>query len=403
MTRGKYRNHTFEELIHDQGFVEKIKSLTSKSEWQKFLKDNHNSKEKILQAKKFILLFSVAEGHLQSDKKHELWSKIRVFNNVYKNSFQTKKLKKAFRIAASVLIVLSLSSILYLTFNNRESQYVFSEAKNISDQINPILTLANGVKIEVQKDESQITVLEKENTVQINNDTIHSTKSATISTDKETLLNELVIPFGKKTIVVLNDGTKVWLNAGSKFAFPQRFTGKKRKVFLDGEGYFEVAKNKEQPFIISSKNINIEVLGTKFNVSAYSTDELCETVLLEGSVNVWSENKLIKDKIRMSPNQKATYNVAEDQMVVESEPEAENYIAWIEGWYKFSNENIEQVLLKVGRFYNVTFQYESKKIKKALPISGKLDLQESFDEVMQTLSKVAEIEYKIEGKKIIIN
>lgn len=403
MTTKKYINYTVEELIHDQGFVETVISIHSEKEWLKFLNDNHESKEQILQAKKIISLFKVDDGKLEKERKYELWMNISNFNksfNPTRNIFQFRNIVK---IAASVLIIVSLGSLLYLNFISKENHYTFSESKNSIIPGNPVLILANGDKIEVKKDESEITVLENQDAVQINNDTIYKYVPVKVSTEKEMPLNELVIPYGKKSKVVLNDGTKVWLNAGSRFAFPQKFTGKKRIVFLDGEGYFEVAENKKLPFIVSSKNINIEVLGTKFNVSTYSSDDFCETILLEGRVNVWGENKLLKDKTIMLPNQKATYHVAEKQMVLKSEPDADKYIAWVEGWYEFSNENLEQVLKKMGRYYNVTFQYNHENIKNALPISGKLDLKDSFDEVMRVLSQVAEIEYQIVGENVIIN
>ncbi len=403
MTKKKYINFTVEELIHDQEFVETLKNIHTEKRWGKFLSDNKESKEKILQAKKIISLFKVSDGKLETERKHKLWMSISDFNKSFKQSGNTIQLRTIVRIAASVLIIISLGSLLYLNSIKNESHYTFSESKNTIDPNNPVLILANGDKIEIQRDESEITVLENQDAVQINSDTIYRNNPIDASNKKELPLNELVIPFGKKSMVVLNDGTKVWLNAGSRFAFPQKFTGKKRTVFLDGEGYFEVAENKNQPFIVSSKNMNIEVLGTKFNVSTYSSDDFCEAVLLEGSINVWGKNRLIKDKIWMSPNQKATYHIAEKEMVVKPEPEPENYIAWVEGWYKFSNENLEQVLKKLGRYYDVTFQYNKEIVKNALPISGKLDLKESFDEVMSVLSKVAEIDYKIEGGIIIIN
>ncbi|QIA09151.1 FecR family protein [Draconibacterium halophilum] len=346
-------------------------------------------------------MFWIKKEQLNADVKHNLWLTIREFNKTLKKESKSIQLKLIARYAASVLIIISLSSILYLSFFNQGDEYIFSEANIKGNTENTMLTLANGQKIEVKKEQSNITVLKNEGVVI--DETLHDYESVASSSNKELPLNELVIPFGKKAELVLSDGTKVWLNAGTRFAFPQEFIGKKRKVFLDGEGYFEVAKNAKKPFIVSSRNMNVEVLGTKFNMSSYSSDDLCETVLLEGSVNVWNDNKFLKDKVQMMPNQKATFNTLEKEIKVVAEPDAQNYIAWVEGLYKFKNENLEQVLTKIGRYYNMSFFYDSDKIKSALPISGKLDLQDSFEEVMLTLSKVAQIEYKIEGQNVIIN
>ncbi len=342
------------------------------------------------------------EGQVAPGEKHKLWIKIRDFNRAYANENKTIRIKRAIRVAASVLIVVSLSCTLYLKLHVTEKQYTFSASNKNLGTGNTVLTFGNGERIEIDKKESMIAVLDHQS-VQVDNDTIKKTKTQTAYPEKESAMNELLVPYGKKTTLVLDDGTKVWLNAGTKFAFPQKFTGKKRMVYLDGEGYFEVAENQSRPFVVSSTNINVEVLGTKFNMNSYSTDEQNETVLLEGSVVVWSEGKLIKDKVKISPNQRVVFSINDKNLNVLQEPDAGDYIAWIDGWYKFSNENLEQVLTKIGRYYNVAFKYDKTKILNALPISGKLDLKESFGEVMLTLSKVAKIEYEIDGGKVIIN
>lgn len=404
MSKKKTTYGSLEDLIHDQVFVNRIKKLKTEDEWQNFLKENLESKEIIRKARKFIDLFEVKEEVLEVEKKQALWIKIKKENQNKERAHRVIQLRKTIGIAASFILIISLSSILYLSSKNKTTHYEFVTTGQNSGAGNPVLKLSNGDEIEVEKDESQIAVLDIDNSVKINNDTIQIAPStSTITEKKDVSLNELIIPFGKKSMVVLSDGTKVWLNAGSKFAFPQKFDGKKRKVYLDGEGYFEVAKNEEQPFIVISKNMNIEVLGTKFNVNSYSSDKISETVLLEGSVKVWNDSKLLKEKLHMSPNQKATFLASNNEMTVKSEPDVANYIFWIDGLYKFKNENLEQVFIKVGRYYNMTFVYQSEQIRNALPLSGKLDLKESFEEVMNALSKVAKIEYKIEEDKVIIN
>ncbi|WP_346860852.1 FecR family protein [uncultured Draconibacterium sp.] len=361
MTKKKYIDYTFEELIHDHEFVEIIQNISTEKEWREFLDVHKDSKENILKAKKFISLFWIKKVQLHDDLKHDLWLKIRAFNKSDRKENKSVQLKRILRIAASVLIILSISSILYLNLHNHGDEYIFSEISNSSKHENTILSLANGERVEVQKKQSNITVLENESVLVDEN--VHNNQIASSSINKEMPLNELVIPFGKKITLELSDGTKVWLNAGSRFAFPQKFNGKRRKVYLDGEGYFEVAKNEQQPFIVSSRNLNVEVLGTKFNMNSYSSDKLSEIVLLEGSVNVWSDSKLIKEKVHMVPNQKATFRASNNEMTVVSESDVENYIAWIDGWYKFKNENIEQVLVKIGRYYNKTFVYQSEQIE----------------------------------------
>ena len=103
-------------------------------------------------------------------------------------------------------------------------------------------------------------------------------------------MNQVVVPFGKKSSIELADGTKVWLNAGSRMAFPDRFTGSRREIFLEGEAFFNVTPDKSMPFYVKTKEVVIRVLGTKFNVSAYEADNEVVTVLVEGTVSM-RENK----------------------------------------------------------------------------------------------------------------
>lgn len=400
MAKNKYRNFTEEELIHNQEFINTVNSINNEDEWNKFIGENKDAEHEILKARKIILLFQVRHGILQEDRKQKLWDKIIEFGQNQNASSGIISLGNSIKIAASVLIVLSLGSLLVLNSYRNRNHYNFSESDTFEIQENTVLTFANGDKVEVKDEDSKIAILENQNAVQINNDTIYKNHQIDEHTKQDLKLNELVVPFGKKTLLVLSDGTKVWLNAGSRFAFPPEFKSKKRTVFLDGEGYFEVAKNSNQPFIVSSQSINIEVLGTKFNVSAYSSDKFCETVLIEGGVNVWGGDGIIKNKTRMTPNQKATYFTDNREMILKSEPDAQNYIAWVDGWYNYSNESLEQVLIKLGRYYNVEFQYSEETIKNALPISGKLDLKESVEEVLSIVAKVAEIEYEIKENEI---
>lgn len=402
MTNKKYTGYTTEELIHDQDFVSAVQGIRTEEEWEQFLQINNESKDNILRAREIILLFKVNEGTLSDEKKYNLWKNISSFNSENDKSYKVRRVKTYVRIAASVLLILSVGGLLYLNSVKNGNQYQFAESQDSLETQNPMLVLSNGDKVELEKDESKVTVLKDKDAIQINNDSIVENLSSKNGNTKAVKLNEVIIPYGKKSELLLSDGTKVWLNAGSRFAFPQKFEGRKREVFLEGEAYFEVAKNDKQPFILSTNSINIEVLGTKFNVNAYKSDDFNETVLLEGSINILGKNKLFNDKILMQPNQKAIYSKASNSIVLNPEPTPEIYIAWVKGWYQFTNENLEVVLKKVERFYNVTCCYNREMISGTLPISGKLDLKDSLPEVMNVLSGVAKFKYRISENNYVI-
>lgn len=405
MTKNKeHTGYTLEELIHNQEFIDTVTKFDSEEEWNNFININVENKTNLLQAKKFISLFEEEQLELTKEKRHELWLRIKQSEELQKVRRHKFILRRNISIAASLLLIISIGSVLYSYFGSYKTpEYIFTETTTSDKQDNTTLKLANGELIRIQKDESQISVLDSKNVVRIDNDTIYEIGLDVSDKRDKISMNELIVPYGKKATLTLSDGTRVWLNAGSKLAFPQEFSGTNRQVFLDGEGYFEVAENKEKPFIVSSNSMNIGVLGTKFNVSSYDSDNKSETVLLEGSIELWcSKNKLFKNRIKISPNQKATLGSADGEISVDKISNAQDYVAWINGWYKFSNESIDQVFTKIGRFYNVSFSYDRNSIDSALPISGKLDLKESIDEVMYTLSQVAEIESRIEDNTIII-
>lgn len=403
MTERKYIGYSVEDLIHDQEFVAAVKSKNTSETWERFLIEHHESKNSLIQAREIIQLFQTSDiGVLDKKKKHKLWINIYSYKVESSENYRRINLQSFTRFAASILIILSLGGLLYLNFTRNENQYQFSESGNDLKTENSMLVLSNGNKVELKNSDSKITVLKGKNGIQINNDSIVENQAAIDKNTNQAKLNEIIIPFGKKSKLLLEDGTTVWLNAGSRFAFPPKFEGKKRQVILDGEAYFEVAKNTGKPFIITTGAINIEVLGTKFNVNAYSSDNLSETVLIEGSVNIWDNGKLFKDKILMVPSQKATYNKTGKEIVLEPELDPRKYIAWIDGWYKFNNESFELVLKKLEKYYNVKFQYDQTVKSQILPVTGKLDLKESLNDVLTVLSSVTKFEYQISGDIVII-
>lgn len=403
MENEKYIGYTVDELLDDQGFVLKVNNIQTNEEWEQFLKSNMSCKNNIIRARKIIQLFRTYEGKLSEDRKFNLWKNISIYDKNHSKTLKISKISPFLRIAASILVVIALGSTVYFGLNPTEETYEFSESTGTDrNSEGSFLRLSNGTKVNLTDEKSEIVVLKNQDAILINKDSVVTNTPGKFKDINQVALNEVTVPFGKKTTLILADGTKVWLNAGSRFAFPQSFIGKKREVFLEGEAYFEVSKNKNQPFIVSTNNIDVEVLGTKFNISAYQSDNFCETVLLEGAVKVQDKGKLFNNKLDLMPNQKATYYTDRKELFRSYVPDAEIHISWINGWYQFSNENLISVLDKIERYYNILFIYNPALKSNAFPVSGKLDLKDSLNEVMSVLSKVAKIDYQISGNKIII-
>ncbi len=221
--------------------------------------------------------------------------------------------------------------------------------------------------------------------------------------EEKVVINTLKVPYGKKFQLVLSDGTKVHINAGSTLKFPSKFIpGKVRKVELTGEGFFEVTKNAKDPFIVSTNGLNTEVFGTKFNVSSYPDDAFSEVVLVEGSVGVFENNDRFNSNTdkKLVPNQKASLTNTNKNLKI-STVRPEQYIAWVDGVLLFKNESFENIMKKLERFYDKKITINYKKIKTE-KFTGKFDI-EDIEDVLKTFSSNTPFKFDIQKSEIIIN
>ncbi len=206
-----------------------------------------------------------------------------------------------------------------------------------------------------------------------------------------TAYNTLSTPRGGQYQIVLPDGSKVWLNSVSSLRFPVAFAKNKRKVELSGEAYFEVAKNKNAPFIISVNKHEIEVIGTSFNISAYSV-KTTKTTLIAGLVKVkkGSNSRIIK------PGEKAIVN----ELIEVSDADTEQDVAWKNGLMSFNNEDIRSIMLQVSRWYDVEVVYAGKVPERKF--TGEITRNAKLSELLKIL-ELSDINFKIDDRRIIIS
>jgi len=398
-----YIHFTPEELLDDREFIAWVKRGKHQKEWELFLEFYPEVKIKTDKARKIIeLLEDRQDPPMNEDDTQKIWKNIETFESQLKKHSKSIKIRQILRYAAILLVFLMIGSAGGYWFLSRHNQlYVFSKSSTSEANGQSQLLLSDGTKVDLDKKNSKIS-LKNEQQIIINNNKVIELNEA-IDQD-QTKMNEVIIPYGKKSQLILEDGTKVWLNAGTRMAFPTKFTGKNREVFLEGEAYFEVTHNNDIPFIVNTNEIAVKVLGTRFNLSAYSSDRLTETILIEGKVSVSEQSsfKFMKKETILAPYQKASFNKESNQISVSNEPDAELAIAWTEGWFKFSQQNLNGILNKLQRYYNITFEFDQNFSTSDL-ITGKLDLKESIEQVMQALSDVTDIQYRINGNKIFID
>lgn len=222
------------------------------------------------------------------------------------------------------------------------------------------------------------------------------------SSDIEKLVyNTLKVPYGKQFDLVLSDGTKVFLNAGTSIKFPIKFLpGKKREVFLNGEAYFNVEKDKAHPFIVSGQELNIEVLGTEFIVSAYPEDDDIGVVLLEGSVGLSLEGSSIQEPVLLTPSQRGSLNKNSKQIQTET-VNTSLYTGWMDGILVFRNMPFDNITKKLERHYNVKIINNSSALGNE--IFNASFHKEPIETILSYFKDSYNMNYKIEENTIYIN
>ena len=212
----------------------------------------------------------------------------------------------------------------------------------------------------------------------------------------EQVYNTLVVPRAGEFKVELADGTNVWLNAQSELRYPVQFCGKQRVVYLKGEGYFEVASDREKPFIVKTfSDVDIKVLGTKFNVSSYENDAYVTTTLAEGSVEVVMSG----ESVRISPDEQLVFNKNDNSFRLR-EVDASIYSAWKDGLFIFEDQRLEQIMEQLKRWYEMDVFYSGEEVKN-YQFSGDLKKYDGFEKIVM-LEEVAGVKIDIKGKCVTI-
>ena len=207
-------------------------------------------------------------------------------------------------------------------------------------------------------------------------------------------------PLGSRTKLYLPDGTLVWLNAGSRMTYSQGFGVDNRKVELEGEGYFEVQRNEKLPFFVKTKDLQLQVLGTKFNFRDYPEDHEVVVSLLEGKVGL--SNLLKKEKEAfLAPDERAILNKANGLMTVETVT-ASNASQWTDGYLFFDEELLPDIVKELERSYNVNIHIANGSLNKFRFYGNFVRREQSIQEVLDALASTEKIQYKIEERNITI-
>ncbi len=312
------------------------------------------------------------------------------FKNKKKSLNKKNNIQLALRIAAVLVIALFVGS------------YFFNSNENINYEDKIVLELSNGTKKIINTSNSSKIVNAEGEIVgeQIDSKIIFLDSDINAG---EIQYNTLSVPFGKRFQVEFSDGSVAYLNSGTNIKFPVQFKeGKPRKVFLDGEAYFDITKDKKHSFIVSTNSLNTKVYGTKFNVSSYKSDAKNEIVLVEGKVGVY-KNRSTSNNSSMTylkPNQMAFLN-SEASKIKISNVNPKDYTSWIKGELVFNDLPFSDILRKLERHYNVTIDNKYTALNN-IRFTGNFDI-ESIDQVLKSFSNYRKFNYKINNNQISIN
>lgn len=320
-------------------------------------------------------------------------------DSVYNNIIQPAPARRTFPIryaaAAAVLLAIATLGGIWLRSGRADKQQPPMEqqtAAGITPGVNKaVLTLADGTTIPLDSNSQQTLSIGNASISRQNGHLVYSDHAGAGAANYHTLST----PRGGQFRLTLPDGTRVWLNSASSLRYPTYFTGNERKVELQGQGYFEVAQNAGQPFKVTINDMEVQVLGTGFDIMAYQDEATINTTLVEGAVQVkqGATTRLLK------PGQQAVLNQASHALSVQ-EADVQKIIAWKNGLFVFNNMTLTAILREVARWYDVEIVYTVTPsaelygggISRNLELSGVLDLLEAN----------GSNHFRIEGRKVIV-
>lgn len=291
-------------------------------------------------------------------------------------------------LSAAILLIAVITTLFLI--GHQPERHEPSTASIGEVMNNPQVKLLTGEQTLEIGDHSVLDLSEKKNCALVHDSVSH--KEITLPSHQT---NRLIVPYGKRSSIVLADGSTVYLNSGTEMEFPSVFPAHSREIRVEGEVFLEVKHQKGKPFIIHTPRSQITVYGTSFNVTSYSDDSRESVVLVSGSVKVLNgQNELI-----LKPSERA---VVEHGTLISSQVDVDDYISWKSGYLKLSKTPLNEVLTRIGRYYNVAFRYPHELNLEQRSCSGKLFLSDNLEDVLQSFSKLTFLTYEQNENTILI-
>lgn len=405
-TKINYTSFNDLDFAGDTSFQEWVFRPTAESEifWKNFI-EQHPSQTEAIDKAVFLLKSILFKKEFPSNAQIERSLKKALLNinahGANKKVGAVRHIVTMNRWWAAAAILLVLASISYVLVNNKEQKASpVLAAQAVKQDILPggnraTLTLADGSSIVL--DSAQNGSLAKQG-----NSQVVKLKDGKLAYQKENnapatiQYNTISTPRGGQYQVALSDGSQVWLNAASSITFPTSFSGNTREVKITGEAYFEIAHNAKMPFRVTVNDMEVQVLGTHFNMNAYEDDGIVYTTLFKGSVRVVKGN----ESVIISPGEQAQVKFPSDKIAILKDVDLEPVTAWKNGKFIFQGEGIQSIMKQLGRWYDVYPDYQQQVTDEKFV--GVISRNVNLSQILAMLERTGVVKFSIVGKNVII-
>lgn len=297
-----------------------------------------------------------------------------------------------YRCAASIILLLGIGVAFWL--QDVEPMVEVAQESIQPGKSQAMLYMASGEVIRVERDARE---LREADGTRIEIDPAEGMAYHISEKEKEKVLyNRIVVPKGGEFKLTLADGTRVWLNSRSELRYPVSFTGDRREVALSGEAYFEVTKDEAHPFVVAVNDMEVKVLGTRFNVNAQS-EGFVKTVLVEGCVNVKGK----EGQVVLHPNQMAEYREGDGRLHV-ANVDVLPYVAWKDGNFIFKGESLGSIMDKLSVWYDLDVFYTNEELKD-IRLSGNLLRYEDVTKLFSSFERISAARFGVRGKSVTVS
>lgn len=385
MNYEKYIPYSTEDFVLDTYFMQWVLHPDTENDlfWNEFLRRYPEKKDEIEQAMLLIESFRIDEP-VVPNRALDVEIFLAPSRSKHTHTFGRQLLK----YAAVFLLVATMGGIFYYYQFSHTNRFPVEMADSRLFEKGGIV-LPDGTINEFETKETQIKQ-SSSGEITVNDDTLHV--SSTEMNSDASAMTQVITPYGKRTRIVLPDGTKIWLNAGTTLSYPTSFSDKSREVYLSGEAFFEVAKDKLRPFHVITGDLKIKVTGTRFNVTSYQNDTFTQAVLVEGKIFA-SKNGIFAKDVELTPGERVVLDKSENRLSKQN-VDVEQYASWINGYLIIRDEPIDEIIKKLERYYDQ--KIIAGKLSQDIRFTGKLNLADDLNKVLQNIafSAAFTVEYK---------